>query len=78
MILNIYEFVKANPGQFRQFCFKDILFVLIDCPPDFVKGEEWAQHNSFIHVLAGKKHLFTRESKTWDIEAGTSVCSIAP
>jgi AraC family transcriptional regulator, exoenzyme S synthesis regulatory protein ExsA len=71
-MLNYYDYVRANPEENRQFSCKDILYLMIDCPPEFTYAEDWAHHNSFIYVLAGKKHLFTRDGRTWDLLAGSS------
>ena len=69
---NYYDFVKAHPEEFRQFSCKEILFLIIDCPPDFTKGEDWSQHNCFLHVLSGEKRLFSRE-QSWFVEEGATV-----
>jgi hypothetical protein len=37
---NNYDFVKDNPGLFKQFSCKKLLFLIMDCPPDFTKAED--------------------------------------
>ena len=69
---NYYDFVKAHPEEFRQFSCKELLFLIIDCPPDFTKGEDWSQHNCFLHVLSGEKRLFSRE-RSWFVKEGATV-----
>lgn len=69
---NNYDFIKDNPGLFRQFSCKKLLFVIMDCPPEFIKSEDWAEHNCFLHVLTGEKHLFNRK-RSWYIQKGSTV-----
>jgi AraC-like DNA-binding protein len=69
---NHYDFVKANPGLFKQFSCNEALFLIIDCPPEFVKAEDWIDHNCFLHVIAGNHMLFSRE-RSWLISKGTTV-----
>lgn len=69
---NHYDFVKANPAFFKQFSCKEILFLIIDCPPEFVKAEDWIDHNCFIHVITGNHILFNRQ-RSWMISKGDTV-----
>ena len=69
---NHYDFVKANPGLFKQFSCNEALFLIIDCPPEFVRAEEWIDHNCFLHVIAGNHMLFSRE-RSWLISNGATV-----
>jgi len=69
---NHYDFVKANPALFKQFSCKEALFLIIDCPPEFVKEEDWMDHNCFLHVITGNHLLFSRE-RSWPISKGTTV-----
>ncbi|HJS55024.1 MAG TPA: AraC family transcriptional regulator [Chitinophagaceae bacterium] len=69
---NHYDFVKANPGLFKQFSWKEALFLIIDCPPEFVRAEDWIDHNCFLHVITGNHILFSRE-RSWLISKGTTV-----
>ncbi|HEY0678752.1 MAG TPA: AraC family transcriptional regulator [Chitinophagaceae bacterium] len=71
-MVNLYELAQCHPGQFKQFRCKEILFLIVECPPDFVKGQEFAQHNCFIYGLAGKHLLFNSE-KSWLFEQGQTV-----
>jgi len=69
---NHYDFVKANPGLFKQFSCNEALFLIIDCPPEFVKAEDWIDHNCFLHVITGNHLLFSRE-RSWLISKGSTV-----
>lgn len=69
---NHYDFVKANPALFKQFSCKELLFLIIDCPPEFVKAEDWIDHNCFIYVIEGNHILYSRE-RTWQISKGATV-----
>ena len=71
-MLNYYDFVKAHPEEIRQFSCKDLLFLIIDCPPDFTKSEDWAEYNAFLYVIAGRHKLYSRE-QVWHLETGSSV-----
>jgi AraC-like DNA-binding protein len=71
-MLNNYDFVKNNPGLFKQFSCKKLLFLIMDCPPEFTKSEDWSEHNCLLHVLTGEKHLYNRE-RSWYIKKGTTV-----
>ena len=69
---NFSDYVRSHPEQLRQFCCKEILFLMLDCPPEFVKGENWNNYNIFAHVLTGGKRMSSRE-KSWDLERGSTV-----
>ena len=69
---NHYDFVKANPTLFKQFSYKELLFLIIDCPPEFVKAEDWIDHNCFVYVITGNHILFSRE-RSWLISKGSTV-----
>ena len=69
---NFYDLVRSHPEQIRQFCCKEILFLRLECPKDFVKAENWNDYNVFIHVLTGGKRMSSRE-KTWELSEGTTV-----
>jgi AraC-like DNA-binding protein len=69
---NFYDYVRSHPEQLRQFCCKEILFLRLDCPPDFVKGENWNEYNIFMHVLTGGKRMSSRE-KSWILDEGSTV-----
>jgi len=69
---NHYDFVKANPGLFKQFSCSEALFLIIDCPPEFEKAEDWIDHNCFLHVITGNHILFSRD-RSWLISKGTTV-----
>ena len=71
-MLNYYDFVRAHPGEFRQFSCKDLLFLIIDCPIDFTKGEDWSQHNAFLYVITGRHNLYSRE-RIWNLNTGSTV-----
>jgi len=69
---NFYDYVRSHPERLRQFCCREILFLNLDCPPDFVKGENWNSHNIFMHVLTGGKRMSSRE-RSWEFDAGSTV-----
>jgi AraC-like DNA-binding protein len=69
---NHYDFVKANPGLFKQFSCNEALFLIVDCPPEFIKAEDWVDHNCFLHVITGNHILFSRE-RSWQISKGSTV-----
>jgi len=69
---NFYDYVRSHPEQLRQFCCKEILFLNLDCPPEFVKGENWNNYNIFMHVLTGGKRMSSRE-KSWVLDEGSTV-----
>jgi len=69
---NFYDYVKSHPEQLRQFCCREILFLKLDCPPEFVKGENWNNYNIFVHVLTGGKRMSSRE-KSWLLAEGSTV-----
>jgi AraC-like DNA-binding protein len=69
---NFYDYVRSHPEQLRQFCCKDILFLNLDCPPEFVKGENWNNYNIVMHVLTGGKRMSSRE-KSWVLDEGSTV-----
>lgn len=71
-MLNFYDFVKEHPVEIRQFSCKDLLFLINECPPDFVKGEDWSEHNIFIYVTNGRHDLYSRE-RTWHLDTGSTV-----
>ncbi|HEV8506753.1 MAG TPA: AraC family transcriptional regulator [Chitinophagaceae bacterium] len=68
-MVNHYEFVKDNPQVFKQFSCKELLFLIIDCPPEFTQSEDLVEHNCFIYVITGNHMLFSRE-KSWIISTG--------
>ena len=69
---NFYDYVRSHPEQLRQFCCREILILRLDCPPDFVKGENWNEYNIFLHVLTGGKRMSSRE-KSWTLNEGSTV-----
>jgi AraC-like DNA-binding protein len=69
---NFYDYVRSHPEQLRQFCCKEILFLRLDCPPDFIKGENWNNYNIFMYVLTGGKRMSSRE-KSWVLDEGSTV-----
>lgn len=71
-MVNHYEFVKDNPQVFKQFSCKDLLFLIIDCPPEFTQSEDLVEHNCFIYVITGNHMVFSRES-SWIISTGQTV-----
>ena len=71
-MLSFYDFVKKHPVEIRQFSCKDLLFLINECPPGFIKGEEWTEHNIFLYITSGRHDLYTRE-RTWHLDTGSAV-----
>jgi AraC family transcriptional regulator, exoenzyme S synthesis regulatory protein ExsA len=71
-MLNIYDYIKAHPEEFKQFSCKELLFLIIDCPPDFTSSEDWAEHNCFLYVITGRHILFSRE-RSWFLKQGDTM-----
>jgi AraC-like DNA-binding protein len=71
-MLNFYEQVRDHPELFQQFCCKEILFLNLECPPEFGRGENWGTHNTLLHVLSGIKKISTRE-QSFELEPGSTL-----
>ncbi len=69
---NFYDYIRAHPEELKQFSCKKLLFLIMDCPPDFIKSEDWAEHNCFLHVLSGSHRMYSRE-RSWDLKMGSTV-----
>lgn len=67
---SFYDFVTTNPEAIRQFSFRGILFLKMDCTHT-LKNDDWNAHNCLIHVLNGNKSLYTRE-KSWHLKRGST------
>jgi AraC family transcriptional regulator, exoenzyme S synthesis regulatory protein ExsA len=48
-----------NPEYFKQFSFREVLFLNYDCPAKEKKIAKWSEHNHIFYVLSGKKILHT-------------------
>ena len=71
-MVNYYDYVKNHPEEYKQFSCKDLLFLLCECPPDFKKSEDWAEHNCFAYVLSGKVIIHSRE-RSWHLQQGDTI-----
>ena len=71
-MLNFYEHVRTHPELLRQFSCRNLLFLINECPPDFKRGEFWAEHNAFVYVLVGRHNLYSRE-RIWHLQPGSTV-----
>jgi AraC-like DNA-binding protein len=71
-MINLYELAINNPGLVKQFTCKEILFIIIECPPDFTKGHELAEHNCFLYGISGQHLLFSNE-RSWLFNKGDTV-----
>lgn len=71
-MVNIYEFARNNPSLVKQFSCKDILFLIIDCPPEFTKGNELTEHNCFLYGISGK-HMLYSNNRSWLFQQGETV-----
>ena len=70
-MLNFYEHVKAHPELLRQFSCRNLLFLINQCPPDFKKGDMWAEHNTFVYVISGRHNIYTSE-RIWFLQTGST------
>lgn len=70
-MLNFYEHVKANPELLRQFSCRNVLFLINECPPEFKKGEMWAEHNAFVYVISGRHNLYSHD-RVWLLQTGST------
>jgi AraC family transcriptional regulator, exoenzyme S synthesis regulatory protein ExsA len=71
-MLNFYEHVRTHPELLRQFSCRNLLFLINECPPDFKRGEFWAEHNAFVYVIVGRHNLYSRE-RIWHLQPGSTV-----
>ena len=71
-MMNMYEFAKCNPQAVKQFTCKEVLFLIIECPPEFDKGHELAEHNCFLYGISGQHLLFSTE-RSWLFQKGETV-----
>ncbi|MBL7699652.1 MAG: helix-turn-helix transcriptional regulator [Chitinophagaceae bacterium] len=71
-MVNIYEFARNNPSLVKQFTCKDILFLIIECPPEFTKGNELTEHNCFLYCISGK-HILYSNNRSWLFQQGETV-----
>ncbi|HEX6335312.1 MAG TPA: AraC family transcriptional regulator, partial [Flavisolibacter sp.] len=69
---NFYDFVKQHPGLMKQFSSRDLLFLRIDCGPDFTKETDWAHHHCVLHVLSGRKKISSQEL-VMELDQGNTV-----
>jgi AraC-like DNA-binding protein len=68
-MINYYERAKAQPEIFKQFTYKELLFVNYDCPLVLTKLDNWSQHNYFLYVVTGKKGFHTPD-RSWLLTEG--------
>ena len=71
-MFNYYDYVKEHPAEYKQFSCKELLFLICECPPDFKKSEDWAEHNCFIYILSGKVIAHSRE-RSWNLQQGDTM-----
>jgi AraC family transcriptional regulator, exoenzyme S synthesis regulatory protein ExsA len=71
-MINYYELLIKNPESFKQFSYKDVLFLNYDCPVKEKKLAKWSEHNYIYYVLTGKKTLHT-QGKLWELTRGKAV-----
>jgi AraC-like DNA-binding protein len=58
-MINYVDLVINNPGYYRQFSCKDLLFLNYDCPVKLKKVAKWSDRNYIYYVVTGKKTLHT-------------------
>ena len=66
---NYYDFVKAHPEEYKQFSWKELLFVICECPADFKISEDWSEHNCFLYLISGEAIMHSRQS-SWHLKKG--------
>jgi AraC family transcriptional regulator, exoenzyme S synthesis regulatory protein ExsA len=71
-MINYYELLIKNPESFKQFSYKDVLFLNYDCPVKEKKLAKWSEHNYIYYVLTGKKILHT-QGKSWELTKGKAM-----
>jgi AraC family transcriptional regulator, exoenzyme S synthesis regulatory protein ExsA len=71
-MINYYELLIRNPESFKQFSYKDVLFLNYDCPVKEKKLAKWSEHNYIYYVLTGKKTLHT-QGKSCELTKGKAV-----
>src|SRR5688572_19383000 len=71
-MVNYYDYVKNHPEEYKQFSCKDLLFLLCECPPDFIKSEDWSEHNCFLYVMSGE-HIMHSRQRSWRLTEGNTV-----
>ncbi|HZI52596.1 MAG TPA: AraC family transcriptional regulator [Chitinophagaceae bacterium] len=71
-MFNYYDYVREHPEEYKQFSCKELLFLICECPPDFKKSEDWAEHNCFIYILSGKVIVHSRD-RCWNLKQGDTI-----
>jgi AraC family transcriptional regulator, exoenzyme S synthesis regulatory protein ExsA len=69
---NYYEKVKAQPEIFKQFAYRDLLFIYYDCPLLVCKQDVWSQCNYLLYAVTGNKGFHTPE-RSWTLWEGTAI-----
>ncbi|MHA4808908.1 helix-turn-helix domain-containing protein [Flavitalea flava] len=69
---NYYEKVIAEPEIFKQFAYKELLFIYYDCPLLVCKQDCWSQHNYLLYAVTGNKGFHT-PGRSWILEEGSAV-----
>lgn len=69
---NYYEKVKAQPEIFKQFAYKDLLFIYYDCPLLVCKQDVWSQCNYLLYAVTGNKGFHTPD-RSWTLLEGTAI-----
>jgi AraC family transcriptional regulator, exoenzyme S synthesis regulatory protein ExsA len=69
---NYYERVKAQPEIFKQFAYKDLLFIYYDCPLLVCKQDVWSQCNYLLYAVTGNKGFHTPD-RSWTLLEGTAI-----
>jgi hypothetical protein len=72
-MVNHYEFVKDHPQVFKQFSCKELLFLIIDCPPEFTQSEDLVGTQLFYLCDHGKSHGCSAAKIQWIISTGQTV-----
>jgi AraC family transcriptional regulator, exoenzyme S synthesis regulatory protein ExsA len=71
-MINYYQTLKADPQNFKQFTFRELLFLHYDCPVEEEKSGIWSGHSYFIYATSGKKVWHT-PNNSWALTAGNAI-----
>lgn len=69
-IYNIYETIRADPGQYRQFECDQGLMTEFNCPLQHRVQPLWSQYNYILFVLEGKK-IWHTPAGAYEMTAGS-------
>jgi AraC family transcriptional regulator, exoenzyme S synthesis regulatory protein ExsA len=71
-MINYVDLLVRNPQSFKQFSYKEILFLNYDCPVKEKKLAKWSEHNYIYYVLTGQKILHT-PTRSYTLTKGSAL-----